>query len=413
MIKKILKYLLLCFIFLIFVKKDVKAAYLDPNIPTPSVISFSSNGMVYWAVGDANFKYKSFQLQLLKRTSTSVGGVLTYVYKNSGNVKTQKFDDGLNYEFSFSSVGYYKVKVRALDLEGNYSNWSSEDDVGAIEVTEDDLSIGVSVSDYSNSIGSYGPGVYINTVNPNAYRNNIIVLPDGTYIYNQSSQNIGNTSEQAMGPGYVINNQAATTLYPVTNASSAPIVPAPFNIPDSNNSNMNNNSNTNYVNNNNNSNNTGIQNAQVINTANNGNGNGNRTPVITEGLEIGWHVDGNGRFYYQGNGIVLKDNWYRIDDVYYVFDAGGYVIQNQWYKDKSSGNWYYLGVDGKMQTGWIELNGIWYYLNPNNGNGYGSMYSNTSLYIKDAYYGFTSSGAMVSNAWFGGYYYGQDGKRTK
>ena len=409
MIKKFLKCFLLCFIFLILYSKNSNAAYLDPRIPTPSVISFSSNGMVYWAVGDAKFKYKSFQLQLLKRTSTSKGGVLTYVFKDSGSVKTQKFDEGLSYEFSFSSVGYYKVKVRALDLEGNYSNWSSEDDVDAIEVTEDDLSIGVSVS-ISNTTGSYGPGVYISTVDPSAYRNNIIVLPDGTYIYNQTGQSIGNTSQQAMGPGYVVNNQAATTLTPVTNASSAPIVPAPFNINNSNQANQTNTiSNTNNV-----SSNNGIQNAQVINTSNTNNGSGGfKTPNITEGLEIGWHIDENGRYYYQGNGVVLKDNWYRIDDVYYVFDVGGYVIENQWYKDKSSGNWYYLGANGKMQIGWIELNGVWYYLNPNNGNGYGSMYANTSLYIKDAYYGFASSGAMVSNAWFGGYYYGADGKRTK
>ena len=78
--------------------------------------------------------------------------------------------------------------------------------------------------------------------------------------------------------------------------------------------------------------------------------------------------------------------------------------------------WYFLSPDGKMVVGWQKIDGIWYYFKPENGNGYGSMYSNTSIFINDPQYGqgtyaFDSNGAMVKNAWYGGFYYGQEGKR--
>ena len=57
------------------------------------------------------------------------------------------------------------------------------------------------------------------------------------------------------------------------------------------------------------------------------------------------------------------------------------------------------------------------YFKPQNGNGYGTMYSNTSLYIEDrewgnGQYAFDANGAMVKNAWYGGYYYNNDGRRA-
>ena len=87
-----------------------------------------------------------------------------------------------------------------------------------------------------------------------------------------------------------------------------------------------------------------------------------------------------------------------------------------WYKDPSNQSWYYLAEDGKMLVGWQNIDNAWYYLNPNNGTGYGSLYMNTSLFIQDAlsngYYAFGTDGRMIANAWYGGYYYGSDGRRT-
>lgn len=57
--------------------------------------------------------------------------------------------------------------------------------------------------------------------------------------------------------------------------------------------------------------------------------------------------------------------------------------------DDLNNSWYYLGLNGVMKKGWLNLNGKWYYFTPN-----GQMVVNQSMYIDDGVYKFRQDGAM-------------------
>lgn len=425
---KILKTFYLLTFIILFMNIKTFAAQLDPTIAT-----FSSTSMSLSSDGTARFTppaytghWKKFELQLLKRVSTIQNNMTIYSYKTSGSVRSVDPSDS-EFTFNISSVGYYQFQIRGVNLEGNYSawtmmvgpdNWSTYEGVA---VTEDDISAGGSSSSGSG-IGSwtnynYGPGVAQYGYYPYGVQQ-FVYGPNGEILYNNYSQQYGNYNYQNGANGYVgspgyanSGNTGSSTFYPNTGISNYPQVPAPniggynnnYNYNNSNYNNTNGQTNPNYY--------TGIgSNAQY-----NYQGNGG-APQITQGMEVGWHVDSNGRFYYQGNGVVLRGTWYNIDGSFYRFADTGYVLANQWFKDPNTSYWYYLAADGKMVTGWQKINGAWYYFKPVNGNGYGAMYSNTQVSINDASWGngvyaFDTNGVCIMNAWYGGYYYGSDGKR--
>ena len=440
---KFLKFIILEVVLVISAVIISYAAQIDPSIPSfnPAGLSLSSDGTARFAVPAYSGKWKRFDIQLLVRQSTFPVGATTpvYQYKESGSIKHVEPTD-TEYTFNFTKEGYYQFQIRGVNLEGNYGNWAMIADASAwptyegVAVTKDDISPGGGNSGSASGIGSgtnynYGPGVVQYGSYP--YGNQYYVIgPNGEILYNyggnQSYNYYGNQQYAGMGiaqgPGYV-NNYAggSTILQPNTGISSYPVAPAP-NVnsmygydtnyfPNTNQGGASSQTNPNYYNGG-----AGYQGGSANNAVNSG-GSVNGTPQITQGLEVGWHVDGNGRFYYQGNGSVLRGTWYFIDGSYYRFSDNGYTLANQWFKDNATGYWYFLAGDGRMVTGWQNINGVWYYFKPENGNGYGAMYSNTSIPISDAKYGtgfyaFDSNGANIMNAWFGGYYYGSDGKRT-
>lgn len=392
------------------------AAILDPTIPDfpADKLSLSSDGTATFEVPTlAKGTWKRFDIQLMERVTTlDTSGNVVYNYKTKGSIHKVDPSDR-SYSFTISSVGYYQFQIRGVNLEGNYGNWiaiydnstwsSQKTKYPGVAVDEDDISAGG--GSHTGGIGTgsdyyYGPGV-VNQMYPYNMYPNYYVLPNGQIVYNNNPYN-----QQYYGNGYA-----------VPGTSNYPQVPAPYNNQYYNqygyNQYGNNNgmTNPNYYN--------GNIGSNVQNQGSNYNQysyNNTGTPQITQGLEIGWHVDNNGRFYYQGNGVVLKGTWYFIDGSYYRFSDQGYTLANQWFRDTTTGYWYYLGGDGRMLIGWQCINGVWYYFKPENGNGYGTMYMNTSLTISDSKWGtgtyaFDSNGAMVKNAWFGGYYYGSDGNR--
>ena len=405
------------------------AAILDPTIPNFSAdnLSLSSDGTAKFVVPTYTGGWKRFDIQLMERVTTvDASNNVVYTYKTKGSIRQIDPSDK-TYSFTISSVGYYQFQIRGVNLEGNYGNWvaiydnstwaSQKTKYPGVAVDEDDISAGG--GSHTGGIGTgndyyYGPGVINNQMYPNYY-----VLPNGQIVYN-------NNPYQQYNPQY--NQQYNGNGYVVPGSSNYPQVPAPYNNQygynqygyNTNGYNANGYNqygynagmtNPNYYN--------GNIGSNVQNQGSNYNQNtysNTGTPQITQGLEIGWHVDNNGRFYYQGNGVVLKGTWYFIDGSYYRFSDNGYTLANQWFRDTATGYWYYLGGDGRMLIGWQCINGVWYYFKPETGNGYGTMYMNTSLTITDAKWGtgtyaFDSNGAMVKNAWFGGYYYGSDGNR--
>lgn len=401
------------------------AAILDPSIPSfpADSLSLNSDGTATYAIPNYTGGWKRFDIQLMERYTTSDAstGILIYTYKTKGSIRHVDPSES-SYSFTISSVGYYQFQIRGVNLEGNYGNWTAIYDNSSwasqktkypgVAVDEDDISAGG--GSHTGGIGTgtdyyYGPGV-VNQMYPYNMYPNYYVLPNGQIVYNNNPYN------QQYNQQYNINP------YGSPGTSNYPLVPAPYNNQYGYNTNgynqygyNNGMTNPNYYNGNIGSNvGSNIYNPGTNYNQNQYNNTG--TPQITQGLEIGWHVDNNGRFYYQGNGVVLKGTWYFIDGSYYRFSDNGYTLANQWFKDSTTGYWYYLGGDGRMLIGWQCINGVWYYFKPENGNGYGTMYMNTSLTITDANWGtgtyaFDANGAMVKNAWFGGYYYGNDGNR--
>ena len=459
MIKRIL-YFFTCVLILLFqFRNNIYAAGInDPTIPAPTNVKLDNSGTVEWDADD-NFSYKSFQISLLKRADLNDNGTIVYEYKTSGSTKTAAGEDR-SYNLIIGSVGYYRVRVRSVNLSGNYSNWTES--TVDIPITEDDtstpaLNYGTSVSPMAG-----GPGVYTNTtggyssiIAPAGLVNNISnnqidnsprysqVLSPGANEAAMSNQNQTNV----LGPGYTnqSTNISGINTNPITNANNINTNP----ITNANNINTNPITNANNINTNPITNNTqgsvygpGLpNNSQGINTnpitnANNFRSNGgssgiyaipaqtitgSNTPTaggnnVNQGsgseIEIGWHVDGGGRYFYQGNGVYLKNTWAEIGGHFYRFDETGHAVINSWYADPTTKNKYLLDGEGKMLLGWQKKDGKWYYLNPNRGTSYGVMYFNSVLTIDGKIYAFNAEGVMVENAWYNGYYYGSDGARV-
>lgn len=72
---------------------------------------------------------------------------------------------------------------------------------------------------------------------------------------------------------------------------------------------------------------------------------------------------------------IKASQWVQLTNGSWQYnDSMGNPIKSNWFNDKSSGKWYYLGADGVMQTGWILNGGKYYYLNSN-----GSMAYSTTI----------------------------------
>ncbi len=395
----------------------------DNTIPAPTNVTLNRDGVVTWSADD-DFLYKSFQIRLLKRADVNENGSIVYKYNTHGSNKTADGSER-SYDVTFGSVGYYRVRVRALNLSGNYSEWteSTED----VPVTEEDITVNLYSNNNSyayNSSSSAGPGVVNNTVNNNQVAGPSITATVGNQnnnvagpLYNQSQGpgviNNANTSSSvnAVGPGAVNQNQNTTSY--VSNSVLNPTGNSNTGTGITSNSVLNTTGNVSSSN----------VNAQrsvgsgaaaiPANTITGADGPGRTTTNVSSygATEIGWHVDSGGRYFYQGNGVYLINTWAEIGGVFYRFDNTGHVIVNSWYTDVATGNRYLLGSEGEMLLGWQKKDGKWYYLNPNRGSSYGVMYYNSILAIDGAIYAFSADGVMIQDAWYNGYYYGHDGAR--
>lgn len=128
-------------------------------------------------------------------------------------------------------------------------------------------------------------------------------------------------------------------------------------------------------------------------------------------LEKGWVQSANGWQYRDDTGLV-KNDWKEIDDKWYRFDADGYTIANDWFKNPANDKWYWLHGDGAMSTGWQLINNKWYFFNQD-----GEMVEGWLQYKDKIYYLKANDGEMVSRecrqidgAW---YYFNEHGERLE
>lgn len=80
-------------------------------------------------------------------------------------------------------------------------------------------------------------------------------------------------------------------------------------------------------------------------------------------------------WYYNENGVYVKNSWRYIDGRWYVFDGEGKMITG-WFKQYEN-EWYYLADDGGMiASQWVYYKNHWYYFTK-------SGVMATNVYIKD------------------------------
>lgn len=128
-------------------------------------------------------------------------------------------------------------------------------------------------------------------------------------------------------------------------------------------------------------------------------------------LEKGWGQSANGWQYRDDTGLV-KNDWKEIDDKWYRFDADGYTIVNDWFKNPANEKWYWLKADGAMAKGWQLINNKWYFFDED-----GEMIEGWLQYKDKVYYLKAIDGDMVSRecrqidgAW---YYFNENGERLE
>ena len=75
--------------------------------------------------------------------------------------------------------------------------------------------------------------------------------------------------------------------------------------------------------------------------------------------------------------------WDQINGKWWAFDETGYA-KTGWLRDEDYGGWFYMDLERGMQTGWVLLDGAWYYFNPNSDGKRGIMYAGQRT--PDGYY---------------------------
>lgn len=122
--------------------------------------------------------------------------------------------------------------------------------------------------------------------------------------------------------------------------------------------------------------------------------------VAAKSTSGSWRERG-GRYWYQyANGGYPRSCWARIDGSWYHFDGGGWM-QTGWLN--LGGAWYWLDpASGKMRTGWLGYSGSRYYL-----DGSGAMLANRWAWFDGKCYYFNPSGRVQTGwvNWYGTWYW--------
>lgn len=107
-----------------------------------------------------------------------------------------------------------------------------------------------------------------------------------------------------------------------------------------------------------------------------------------------WIQDANGWWYHYGNGTWPSNQWCHL------------LNNGVW-------EWFYFNPDGYMATGWVEVDGHKYYLNPVSDGTQGRMMTGWTN-IDDKWYYFKelsdgTKGSLITNSWVDGYWVDENG----
>jgi len=105
-----------------------------------------------------------------------------------------------------------------------------------------------------------------------------------------------------------------------------------------------------------------------------------------------WYKEGGYWYFKTASGNRVANDWLIWNNAYYRFDADGKMVTG--FYDKDNYATYYLSNSGAMKTGWAQVKGAWYYLNPQPGEYYGLMYKNALVQVGQKSYFFDIEGRM-------------------
>ncbi len=75
--------------------------------------------------------------------------------------------------------------------------------------------------------------------------------------------------------------------------------------------------------------------------------------------------------------------WEHVNGSWWAFDENGYT-KTGWLRDETFGGWFYIDPKRGMQTGWVLIDGVWYYFHPVSDGRKGIMYAGQKT--PDGYY---------------------------
>ena len=132
------------------------------------------------------------------------------------------------------------------------------------------------------------------------------------------------------------------------------------------------------------------------------------TPAVT----TGWveTAAGSGVWNYVNADGTKATGWLNLNGTWYYLDPATGTMATGWVN--VNGTWYYLnpvsdGTRGAMKTGWVNVSGTWYYLNASGAMLTGWINDNGTWYYCNA------SGAMLANTVVDGYKLGANGAWVK
>ena len=102
--------------------------------------------------------------------------------------------------------------------------------------------------------------------------------------------------------------------------------------------------------------------------------------------EHGWWLRFADNTYPKGEKRItggIAYNWEKINGTWWAFDENGYA-KTGWLRDEDYSGWFYVDPEHGMQTGWVLINGVWYYFHPVSDGRQGLMY--TERRTPDGYY---------------------------
>ena len=126
-------------------------------------------------------------------------------------------------------------------------------------------------------------------------------------------------------------------------------------------------------------------------------------------LAEGWtEIDGSWYYFYKPSHVMATDaviDGYRIDENGTITSETGWY--NDWFwtdeeKGEWADRWLYIQPDGKVSTGWTEVDGSWYYFSEISG----VMFTDT---VQDYYY-LTKDGTLATGGWYYNWYWTDEEK---